>query len=36
MRIQKQNAERELAEVEARLKDVTEKLNELESKKAVK
>jgi dynein heavy chain len=36
MRIQKQNAERELAEVEARLKDVTEKLNELEAKKAIK
>ncbi len=36
MRIQKQNAERELAEVEARLKEVTEKLNDLETRKSIK
>lgn len=36
MKKQKAAAEKDLAETEARLKDVTEKLNDLEAKKAIK
>lgn len=36
MKSEKAKAEKELADVEARLKEVTEKLNDLENKKAIK